>query len=228
MNPNLRGAIAEAAVAYEAVRAGVEVLRPLSEHCRYDLVFGLGSRLLRVQCKSATRKGEVVVVRLTTNRSTPGGGYIRTRYTADEVDLVAAHCHELGTTYLLPVSMIDGMVALQLRLSPPRNGQRAAIHFASNFEFQGAVAQLARAPAWHAGGRGFESHQLHSSDDETVVGAYAFRNHFGYWIERASQGPRSSSPAAAAHTPSSARLRSKRSSQPPISSAHPAGPTDNQ
>lgn len=25
----------------------------------------------------------------------------------------------------------------------------------------GAVAQLARAPAWHAGGRGFKSHQLH-------------------------------------------------------------------
>ncbi len=25
----------------------------------------------------------------------------------------------------------------------------------------GGVAQLARAPAWHAGGRGFESHPLH-------------------------------------------------------------------
>src|SRR4051812_3971194 len=27
---------------------------------------------------------------------------------------------------------------------------------------QGAVAQSGRAPAWHAGGRGFEAHQLHT------------------------------------------------------------------
>ena len=30
----------------------------------------------------------------------------------------------------------------------------------------GDVAQLARAPAWHAGGRGFESHLLHIQGDE--------------------------------------------------------------
>jgi hypothetical protein len=42
MNPNQRGAIAETAIALEAIRAGVEVYKPLSEHARADLVFGIG------------------------------------------------------------------------------------------------------------------------------------------------------------------------------------------
>ena len=48
---------------------------------------------------------------------------------------------------------------------------------------------MARAPAWHAGGRGFESPQLHSPDDApTVVGAHEFRNRFGWYMERAAAG----------------------------------------
>jgi hypothetical protein len=79
MNSNQKGAIAEAAIAYEAVRLGLEVMRPVSDHCRYDLVFGLGSTLLRVQCKSATRNGEIVAIRLVSSWHTPNDGYVRSR-----------------------------------------------------------------------------------------------------------------------------------------------------
>jgi hypothetical protein len=34
---NLKGALAEAEIATAAIRAGVPVLKPLSEHGRYDL-----------------------------------------------------------------------------------------------------------------------------------------------------------------------------------------------
>jgi prevent-host-death family protein len=55
----------------------------------------------------------------------------------------------------------------------------------------GAVAQLGRAPVWHTGGRGFESPQLHSPDREPeTVGAHIFRNHFGWYMERARAGER--------------------------------------
>lgn len=59
---------------------------------------------------------------------------------------------------------------------------------ASKYEL-GAVAQLEVAPRWQRGGRGFESHQLHSAPGtESVVGAHEFRNRFGRLMELAAAG----------------------------------------
>lgn len=60
-----KGAIAESAVVHAAIKLGIGVYRPAFEGGRYDLIFDLGARLLRVQCKWAVRQGEVVVVRAT-------------------------------------------------------------------------------------------------------------------------------------------------------------------
>jgi hypothetical protein len=38
------------------------VVKPLVEHTRYDLIFDLRPRLLRVQCKWAPLKGDVIVI----------------------------------------------------------------------------------------------------------------------------------------------------------------------
>jgi hypothetical protein len=50
-NPNLKRSVAEAVIATEAMKLGVDVYRPIAEHGRVDLVFGVGDRLWRVQCK---------------------------------------------------------------------------------------------------------------------------------------------------------------------------------
>ena len=190
---NQKGAIAEAVIAAEAIKLGIAVLEPVAEHTRYDLAFDLGGRLLRVQCKWANCKGDVVYVHLAGYRLS-GRGSVRSTYSADEIDAVAAYCHELERVYLLPIGLVAGRSGLQLRLCPPRNAQRAAINWATKYELsQGAVAQLARAPAWHAGGHRFESGQLHPPGDTpaptgTTVGAHRFRNHFGYYMERAAAG----------------------------------------
>jgi hypothetical protein len=56
-NPNLKGAIAEAAIAYEATRLGVDVFKPLSEHSRADLIFGMSSAIPRaVQVSQKDRR----------------------------------------------------------------------------------------------------------------------------------------------------------------------------
>jgi prevent-host-death family protein len=190
MNPNLRGTISEMAIAFEAVQLGIEVFKPLSEHSRADLIFGIAGRLHRVQCKSARRAGDVLHITLVSSWHTPAG-YVRHRYSPEEVDLVAAHCHDLDRNYLIPFDRVEqAKSGIQLRLAPPKNGQRAAIHYAAEYELAGAVAQLGRASRWQREGRGFESHQLHSSDapSEHQVGAHQFRNHFGYWMERAAAG----------------------------------------
>ena len=190
MNPNHRGAIAETAIALEAIRAGVEVFKPLSEHARADLVFGLGQRLLRVQCKSAVRKGAVVIVRLVSNWHSPRG-YVRTRYSADEIDLVAAYCHELDRSYLLPFELVAGQTSIQLRLVPPRNGQRAALIWAVDHQLSGAVAQLGerRSGTPKATGSSPVSSTPQRADASAEqVGAHQFRNHFGWYMERTVAG----------------------------------------
>ena len=81
-----------------------------------------------------------------------------------------------------------GRRGIQLRLTPPKNGHWACLNRAVDFELPGAVAQLDRAPAWQAGGQGFESPQLHSPPEALQVGANQFRNHFGYYLEKAGEG----------------------------------------
>ena len=135
-----KGSIAELAIAWEAVQLGIGVYKPLTDGERYDLIFDVGSRLLRVQCKWAAKRGEVVFVQLATSRLTPAG-YRRTTYSADEVDAVAAYCLELRTCYFLPIFLVAGKSGIQLRLSPSLNNQKAGVHSAETYLF-GAIAQL--------------------------------------------------------------------------------------
>ena len=194
MNSNQKGAIAEAAIALEAIRAGVDVFKPLSEHSRADLIFGMGGRLFRVQCKCARRSGEVLHINLVSSWHSPSG-YVRTKYSSHEVDLVAAYCEELRQGYLVPFALVaEGKSAIQLRLSPPKNAQRAAIHFAAEYEFPGAVAQLGerrRGTPKATGSSPVSSTPQGAKTapiDSTTVGAHVFRNHFGYYMERAAAG----------------------------------------
>ena len=161
----------------------------MTEHGRYDLAFDIGGHVIRVQCKWAARKGSVVIVNLASYRFT-SRGQIRTTYGADEIDAVAAYCSDLDECYLLPAELIAGMRAIQLRIDPPKNGQRAQLNWASDYLLSGAVAQLGRARRWQRRGRGFESHQLHSSirPEQHLVGAHDFRNRFGWYMERATGG----------------------------------------
>ena len=74
-------------------------------------------------------------------------------------------CHSTGS--------ITARVAFSFASRRPRMAQKAAIHYAADYELAGAVAQLGRALRWHRRGRGFESHQLHSPDPPShQVGAH--------------------------------------------------------
>ena len=148
LTPDAKGTIAEAAVAYEAIKLGIGVLKPLNDGLRYDLVFDDRERLLRVQCKWAVRRGDVVVINARTSRRS-GDGFVRTSYTAGEIDAIAAYCAEVEACYLVPVELIDGRPTFHLRLAPTRNNQRLGVHWSTDFQFaarlggrSGAIAQL--------------------------------------------------------------------------------------
>jgi prevent-host-death family protein len=181
-NPNHKGNVAELAIAKEAAELGLSVLMPVTEHERYDLALGIGGRLLRVQCKWANRKDEVIVVHLASCRRGPHG-HIRRNYSPAEVDAIGIYCADIDRCFLVPIEVVAGQWAMQLRLAPARNGQRAAVHLADDYDL-GAVAQSeerCRGTA-EAGGSSPPS----STFEE--VGAHRFRNHFGHYMENASKG----------------------------------------
>jgi prevent-host-death family protein len=187
MDTNRKGAIAEAEIALAAIRLGIPVLKPLAEHGRYDLGFELAGRILRVQCKWARldKAAGVIKVGLHSSWLSPQG-YVRSSYTEDEIDLVAAYCGDLDRCYLLPASLVAGRREIYLRVSPPRNAQRACINLASDFDFDGAVAQ---GNERSAGSRKVVGSNPTSSTPTAVdVGCHEFRNHFGYYLERAAAG----------------------------------------
>ena len=140
LTTNQKGAVAEAQIAAAAVELGVGVARPLADE-RYDLILDLRPRLLRVQCKWAVRRGDVIVVTCRTNRRGPDG-FIRRTYEAGEIDAIAAYCAGVGQCYLLPPEMSVGTTGVQLRLAPARNNQRSGINWARDFEFRATLSRL--------------------------------------------------------------------------------------
>ena len=142
-----KGSIAEAEIVAAALRLGVGVFRPLSDGERYDLIFDLRPRLLRVQCKWARRYGDVIIVRCYSARRNREG-LLNRRYSRDEIDLIAAFCPDVECAYLLPPEICTGRRAVQLRLEPTKNNQQLRVNWAEDFDFAatirrlGAVAQL--------------------------------------------------------------------------------------
>ena len=190
LSTNRKGAIAETKIAAAATELDIPVLRPITDHARYDLAFEIGDRLFRVQCKwgGLHEDGAVIRVNLTSSWCTPTG-YERRYYRRNEIDLVAVYCGELDRCYLLPVSLVAGRRGIQLRLTPPKNGQRACLNRAVDFELPGAIAQLEERLRGTQEAAGSSPASSTPAPPETLqVGANQFRNHFGYYLEKAGEG----------------------------------------
>ena len=109
---------------------------------------------------------------------------------SEEVDAIAAYCANWFECYLLPIELVAGRSGLHLRLAPPRNGQRAALNLASDFELSGAIAQLGERSDGIRKVVGSSPTSSIDSDSPSghCVGAHQFRNHFGWYMERTVAG----------------------------------------
>lgn len=187
--PNEKGDIAESEIAACAIRAGCIVSRPMTDHPPYDLIIEVGGRPLRVQCKWSALHNGVIQVRLRRCSFGPTTGYVRRGYSADEIDAIGVYCDDLDSCYLVPMADAAGSDWLSLRIEPTKNGQRASLHWASEYLLPGAVAQLAeRVHGMHEAGGSNPPSSIPPEPTEITVGANPFRNHFGYYMERAAAG----------------------------------------
>jgi hypothetical protein len=97
-----KGSIAESEVVCASIRLGIGVWKPVRSGERCDLIFDVGGTLIRVQCKWAVRRGEVILVRCYSCRRTREG-FVKHTYTRQEVDAIAAYCPDLDRCYFLPL-----------------------------------------------------------------------------------------------------------------------------
>jgi hypothetical protein len=141
VTPDEKGSIAETAVIHAAVKLGIGVLKPINDGLRYDLMFDLHPELMRIQCKWAVRRGDVVIVNCRTCRRGPEG-YIRSSYSADEIDAVAAYCSDVDRCFVIPFGRIAGRPSIALRLTPARNNQRQGVNWAEDFDFAATLRPL--------------------------------------------------------------------------------------
>ena len=187
----MKGTVAELEIQTAAVKLGVPVLKPVAERSRCDLAFDIEGRIWRVQCKwgRLSEDGNVVIVRIGGSRCSPSG-YVRTTYSEEEVDLFGVYCGELDRCFLLPVSLAAGVHQMHLRLAPSRNGQQACINLADDFDLEGAIAQLGERSAGSrkVAGSNPASSTVHPNAPIVTIGSNAFRDKFGYWMERVAAG----------------------------------------
>jgi PD-(D/E)XK nuclease superfamily protein len=115
-----KGAVAELAIATAAADLGIGVWSAFTVE-RYDLIFDLRPGLVRVQCKWASRRDDVIVVRCSRNRRNRDG-LLRQYYSADDIDAYAAYCRESRRCYFLPIDEFENRIAIQLR---PRSDEES-------------------------------------------------------------------------------------------------------
>jgi len=130
LTTNQKGAIAETAIAHEAIKLGIGVYRPYIDE-RVDFLFEIGAKILRVQCKWASLCGDVVVVRLYSARRSAE----TRKYSADEIDAFAAYSPDTSRCYFLAMPEFAWRRQVFLRLGEPKNNQRVGINWATNYEF---------------------------------------------------------------------------------------------
>jgi hypothetical protein len=121
------GNIAQGAVISALLQVGKNVLLPLNDDQRYDLVIEAGDQFLKIQCKYGRVIGGAVFFRTSSFNISTGSRDYR-----GDADYFGVYCRELGTCYLVPVEDTP-LRACHLRVSPSRNNQSRGIRWAQDY-----------------------------------------------------------------------------------------------
>jgi hypothetical protein len=141
MNPK-SGNPGEAAVLNALVQRGFGVLLPFGEGHPFDLVLAVAGVFLRVQSKTAWRKGGCLIF----NAYATDHGRGQISYVG-RADLFGVFDPVGNRVYLVPVGLTDSEI--RLRIAPTRNNQRQRVRWAADFELDrwSADSLLALAPS---------------------------------------------------------------------------------
>lgn len=105
-----RGELAELAFLWKAASLGFAVAKPYGDSDRYDFIIDSGSRLIRVQVKSASRLSQGTYF-ITTQRCCNG---VAIPYTSDEIDFLVGYIFPEDAWVVIPVESLAGRKSIHV------------------------------------------------------------------------------------------------------------------
>ncbi len=144
MHKYASGNMSEGFVLSAYLDAGFTVSVPFGTGASYDLVVDNGSRLFKIQVKTAWLSAGCVHYK--SQRRQPGAGLTRRPYRREEVDYFVAYCPHNNTLYAVPAQAHGNQG--RLRLSPTKNRQAKHVRWAEAYTWEQHVAELRNKCAW--------------------------------------------------------------------------------
>ena len=138
MNKYEHGNRSEGIVLCAYLEAGFTVSVPFGAGASYDLIVDSGSRLIKVQVKTAWISNGCVLYK--SERRQPGAGLTRRPYIKGEVDFFVAYCPANQTLYAAPAE--NHGHERRLRLEPVKNGQSKLVKWAADFTWERHIEML--------------------------------------------------------------------------------------
>ena len=137
MDSKFIGNITELEVLTYITKLGYQVSIPFGDRERYDQIWDINGKLLRVQVKTSHSTDNAIKFSCRSSHRKEGK-CINSKYTSDEIDYFATFWN--GKCYLVPVE--ETSTEKRLRFEPPKNGQTKGITFAKDYLVEEVLKQL--------------------------------------------------------------------------------------
>ena len=138
LTPKQKGNLTEIKCLMAFYELGYHCSIPYGENCRYDLIADINGKLIKIQCKTSREiEPGVISFPCRSTRSNTQSNLQR-RYTANEIDYFATIWN--NKCYLVPIS--ECSASKNLRFISPKNGQKAGVSYAQNYEIQIQLEKL--------------------------------------------------------------------------------------
>ena len=129
MDSKFIGNITELEVLTYITKLGYQVSIPFGDRERYDQIWDINGKLLRVQVKTSHSVDYTIKFSCRSSHR-KDGKCVNSKYTSDEIDYFATFWD--GKCYLVPVDETSNEKTL--RFASPKNGQIKGISFAKDYE----------------------------------------------------------------------------------------------
>ena len=138
VDTKLIGNITELEVLTYITKLGYQVSIPFGDRERYDQIWDIDGKLLKVQVKTSHQIDDSAVKFSCRSSQRSCGRTKNSRYSKDEIDYFATIWQ--GKCYL--VSVQETSTEKVLRFAPPKNGQLKGITFAESYEVERVLARI--------------------------------------------------------------------------------------
>lgn len=133
MTPVEKGDLGEMAVAFEIMKQGFQVFKPMGNGTRIDFVV-MGDRLLKVQVKACSTIRDTAKLELRKQTLNPKYNYT---YSKDDVDVFALYVADRNQVIFITASEIFATKTrpsmVTFRFAPTRNNQTKGCRMASDY-----------------------------------------------------------------------------------------------